>query len=154
MFICIHLAKYMCHLKHMCVWCVHTSWYANTMWPLMHAQVRLWWMHNLCSLTNPPCCTASTIHSCPVSLVFQCHAYLQASRRFSCSTGQSGPLENCIWPAESHECSLVWAACHQRSRSRTTCRHRQAVHYQLCCLELHLLTAVLVLTDTVLTQLA
>ncbi len=44
----------------MCVWCVHDiSCCANTVWPLMYAQIRLQWMHNLCILTLTPCYTAS-----------------------------------------------------------------------------------------------
>ena len=51
--------------------------------------IRLQRMHNLC-LAHTPCWTASNF------LLFQRHAYLQNGGRFSCSAGQSGPLENCV----------------------------------------------------------
>lgn len=107
-------------------------------------------------------CFQGINHSCHESLIFQRHAYLQNEScpeswlfhrraypqnggRFSCSAGQFGSLENCVWPAEAHECTLVWAACHQRSRGCATGRHRQVVYKPFCSLKMHLLTAMTIL---------
>ena len=106
-------------------------------------------LYHCFSIVMPTCRMRADL----VSLLFQCHAYLQNGRRLSCSAGQSGPLEDCIWPAEGHECSLVWAACHQRSRGCATCRHRQVTYWQFCCLEMYLLTAIVVWSLTAITVL-